>query len=53
MFQRLHGDYQYEGTGIGLAMTKKMIERLDGKIWLESDFGQGSTFFVELPKTKN
>ncbi len=40
---------QYEGTGIGLAVTKKMIECLNGKIWLESEEGKGSSFYFILP----
>ena len=38
------------GTGIGLALTQEFVEMMAGKIWLESDFGAGTTFFVELPK---
>lgn len=39
-----------EGTGIGLVITKKLIELMDGKIWLQSEEGQGSTFWIELPR---
>lgn len=50
MFERLHNNSKYEGTGIGLAMTKKMIGKLNGQIRLESSIGKGSTFFISLPK---
>lgn len=43
MFNRLNDDQQYEGTGMGLAMVKKSIERLGGEIWLESKLDEGTT----------
>ncbi len=50
MFKRLHTREEYQGTGIGLAMCKKIITKLGGKIWLESEPGKGTTFFFTLPK---
>ena len=49
MFQRLHTRTEYAGTGIGLAVCKKIIERHGGKIWLQSEVGQGTTFHFSLP----
>jgi len=50
IFQRLHRPDQIAGTGIGLAMVHKAVERMEGRIWAESAPGEGATFNIELPR---
>ena len=49
MYQRLHGPNEFAGVGIGLSVCKKIAERHNGRIWVESSLGNGSTFYLALP----
>ena len=48
IFQRLHTREEYSGTGMGLAIVKRAVERMHGRVGVESDEGKGSCFWVEL-----
>jgi light-regulated signal transduction histidine kinase (bacteriophytochrome) len=50
LFKRLHPASDYPGSGVGLAVCKRIVERLNGKVWVESAPGQGATFFFTLPR---
>lgn len=52
VFKRLHTRMEYPGTGIGLSICKRVVDRHDGKIWVKSELGKGSSFYFTLPKRK-
>ena len=49
VFKRLHTRDEYPGSGIGLSVTKKIIKQHSGNIWVESELGEGSTFYFTIP----
>lgn len=51
IFQRLHRAEEYPGTGIGLAIVQKAMQRMNGRVWAESQSGQGATFYLEVPRS--
>jgi signal transduction histidine kinase len=50
IFQRLQRAEDYPGTGVGLAIVHKAMQRMSGRVWAESALGQGATFYLELPR---
>jgi light-regulated signal transduction histidine kinase (bacteriophytochrome) len=50
IFQRLHRPEDYPGTGVGLAIVRKVMQRMGGRVWGESTPGDGATFYLEVPK---